>query len=137
MAVRMNPAQKVPLSVPKIFLPPVAGAAGPASALSSTTRMTSASRIKAPNFGPAALGSLMGRCEAAPMKKSIGIDSIVLVREARPARAPRAAASGIAWPPVATRSAESITICWAGQMTNHTLAHMVVPSMPPKKIFQP
>ena len=71
------------------------------------------------------------------MKKSMGIDSSVLVREATPARAPRAAASGIAWPPVATCSAERITTCWPGQMTNHTLAHITEPSMPPKKIFQP
>jgi hypothetical protein len=43
----------------------------------------------------------------------------------------------MAWPPVATCSAEAITTCWAGQMTNQTLAHIVLPSMPPKKIFQP
>ena len=71
------------------------------------------------------------------MKNSIGMDSIVLVREVTPARAPRAAASGMAWPPPATAAAEAITTCWPGQMTNQTLAHMTVPSMPPKKIFQP
>ena len=45
------------------------------------------------------------------MKNSIGIDSIVFVRDASPARAPLAAASGMAWPPVATCSAEAMTTC--------------------------
>ena len=38
----------------------------------------------------------LGKWLAAPMKKSIGIESRVFVREATPPRAPRAAASGIA-----------------------------------------
>ena len=71
------------------------------------------------------------------MKKSIGIDSIVFVREAAPPRAPRAAASGIAWPPSLTRVAEAMTTCCAGQMMNHTLNHMRVPRMPPMKIDHP
>ena len=133
----MNPAQKVPLSVAKIFLPPLGGAAGPTSALISTRMMTTASRISAPHFWPPETGLAMARCEAAPMKKSIGMDSIVFVREATPARAPRAAASGMAWPPVATWSADRITTCWFGQMTNHTFAHITEPSAPPTKIFHP
>jgi hypothetical protein len=71
---------------------------------------------------------------AAPMKKSIGIENIVLMREAVPARAPRAAASGSACPPPATCSAERITICCAGQITNQTLYHMSVPSRPPVRM---
>jgi hypothetical protein len=71
---------------------------------------------------------------AEPMKKSIGIEKSVLVRDARPARAPRAAASGIAAPPPATCSADLITTCCAGQITNHTFAHMKVPRMPPVRM---
>ena len=71
------------------------------------------------------------------MKKSIGTESSVFVREATPARAPRAAASGMAWPPFDTWVAEAMMTCYAGQMTNQTLAHMRLPSMPPMKIDQP
>src|SRR5207249_2798713 len=73
----------------------------------------------------------------APMKKSIGTESSVFVREATPERAPRAAASGMAWPPFDTWVAEAMMTCCAGQMTNQTLAHMRLPSMPPMKIDQP
>jgi len=71
------------------------------------------------------------------MKKSMGMDSNVLVREAKPPRCPRAAASGMAWPPLDTCRAEAITTCWAGQMMNQTLNHMRLPSMPPMKIDNP
>src|SRR5437773_7467771 len=71
------------------------------------------------------------------MKNSIGIERSVFVREAKPDRWPRAAASGIAWPPFDTLVADSITTFCAGQITNQTFAHMTLPSMPPKKIFQP
>ena len=74
---------------------------------------------------------------AEPMKNSIGIDSRVLVREATPPRAPRAAASGIAWPPSFTRAADAMTTCCAGQMMNQTLNHIRLPMTPPMKIAQP
>src|SRR2546421_13114584 len=102
----MKPAQNVPLSVARTFLPPLAGAAGPTSALTSAAMMTTASRISAPHFAPAVAGFAIGRCEAGPMKNSIGVDSMVFVREATPARAPRGAAAGVALAPGAPRSAQ-------------------------------
>ena len=47
----------------------------------------------------------------------------------------RAAASGIGSPPPATCSAFAMTTCCAGQITNHTLAHMKVPMIPPVRIL--
>ena len=68
------------------------------------------------------------------MKKTIGIENSVFVRDTRPARAPRGAAAGSASPPPATFVAFAITTCCAGQITNHTFAHIVVPSSPPVRI---
>jgi len=70
------------------------------------------------------------------MKKSIGIESTTLVREASPPRAPAAAAAGLAGLPAAVSSAFWITILFRGQITNHTLAHMIDPRRPPSRIFQ-
>src|SRR5690349_11484595 len=56
------------------------------------------------------------KCDADTMKKSIGIENSVLVRDARPARAPRGAADGSASPPAATLVAFAITTCCAGQL---------------------
>src|SRR4051794_11695970 len=78
-----------------------------------------------------------GRCDAAPMKKSIGIEKSVLVREARPALAPAAAASGSALPPAATAVVDAMTIFWLGQMMNQTLAHMKRPRTAPVRIVTP
>ena len=69
------------------------------------------------------------------MKNSIGIEKRVFVRDAMPATFARAAASGIGSPPPATCSAFAITTCCAGQITNHTLAHMKVPMIPPVRIL--
>ena len=88
-------------------------------------------------FAGRAVGVKKAKWLAAPMKNSIGIESIVFVREVTPPRAPRAAASGIAWPPSLTRAVDAMTTCCAGQMMNQTLNHIRVPSTPPKKIFQP
>ena len=76
----------------------------------------------APRDGP--------RERAAALVRRVG----ALRRRVGPARAPRAAASGSAWPPPATCSAERITTCCAGQITNHTLNHMRVPRMPPVRM---
>ena len=75
-----------------------------------------------------------GKFAAATMKKSIGIEKSVLVRDATPARAPRGPAAGSASPPAATFSAFAITTCCAGQITNQTLNHMSVPIRPPVRI---
>jgi len=85
----MNPPQKVPLRVESIFLP---GPVVPTSALTSAAASTMARRMSAPTLAPGPVGSAMARWEAAPMKKSIGIESSVFVREAKPLRWPRAAA---------------------------------------------
>src|SRR5512139_2544051 len=70
------------------------------------------------------------------MKKSIGIEKSVLVRDAMPAFAPRAAAAGFAWPPDATVFAFAITTCCAGQITNQTFAHIIVTiSQPVRKVI--
>ena len=50
-----------------------------------------------------------GQCVAAPMKNSIGIENTTLVRDARNARRPAAAAAGFACPPFAAATAEAIT----------------------------
>src|SRR5438093_508827 len=76
-------------------------------------------------------GTGSGRWLAAPMKKSMGMERTTLVREARPARAPAGAAAGLAGLPDAVSTAFWMTICCFGQITNHTLAHMIVPRRPP------
>jgi hypothetical protein len=70
------------------------------------------------------------------MKKSMGMDSMVFVREARPARAPAGAAAGFAGLPAATSSAFWMTIFCLGWITNQTLAHMMEPSRPPRRMAQ-
>ena len=62
------------------------------------------------------------------------MEKSVLVREAMPALPPAPAAAGFASPPAATVSALAITIFWAGQITNHTLAHIKVPIRPPVRM---
>src|SRR3990167_3310711 len=126
-AVTMKPLQSVPLTVLRAFLP---GPLVPMSALASTIASTIAKTIIIVTFAGRAVGAKNGMWLAAPMKNSIGIESRVFVRDAKPARCPLAAASGIAWPPFATWVAEAMTIFWAGQMMNQTLNHMSVPVMP-------
>src|SRR5258705_2481082 len=71
---------------------------------------------------------------AAPIKKSMGIENTTLVREARNARRPAAAATGFAWPPVAAATADGMTIFWLGQITRHTLKSISVPNSAPVRI---
>src|SRR5262249_42648089 len=139
IAVSTKPAQNVPLSVASSFLPALAlsGVAGPTTALPSTMARMTRNTMSIVIFAGRAVGVKNAQWLAAAMKNSIGIDSTVLGREATPPRAPRTAASGIAWPPSLTRAVEAITTCCAGQMMNQTLYHIRLPMMPPMKIAQP
>src|SRR5205807_7637572 len=84
----------------------------------------------------AELGMGMGKWLAEPMKRSMGMEKTTLVREASPPRAPAAAAAGLAGLPAATSTAFWMTILFLGQITNHTLAHMMVPRIPPTRMTQ-
>src|SRR3989304_6026651 len=79
----MKPAQSVPFTEASIFVVAVPGL--PASALTSTAAMMISATIQkaAPD-----LGTRNVRWLAAPMKKSIGIEKSVLVRDASPAGGP-------------------------------------------------
>ena len=68
------------------------------------------------------------------MKKISGIEKRVLTRLARAARLAAGGASGSASPPSLTFTEEPMATCWAGQITIHTLAAMVVPRIAPKAI---
>src|SRR3982074_3944565 len=92
----MKPNHSVPLMVASGLAAPCRGV--PVRALISTSAMTMS--VSAQNTGPEA-GRFKGRWEAAPMKKSIGMEKTTLVREARPPRAPAAAAAGLAGLPAA------------------------------------
>ena len=76
------------------------------------------------------------RWRLAPMKKSMGIENRVLVREARNARRPAAAAAGSAWPPPRTAFVDAMTICCFGQMTIQTFRNMRVPIVAPMRIIE-
>jgi len=65
------------------------------------------------------------------MKNSIGSENKVLVRDASPALARAAPASGKASPPTATCSAEAMTIFCFGQMISHTFRNIRVPIVAP------
>ena len=97
-AVSTKPAQSVPLTVLRSFLPALAlsGVAAPTTALPSTMARTIRKTTSIAIFAGRAVGVKNAQWLAAPMKKSIGIDSRMFVREVTPPRAPRAAASGIA-----------------------------------------
>src|SRR5207245_2666681 len=71
------------------------------------------------------------------MKKSIGTENTTLVRDARNARRPAAAAAGLAWPPPAAATAEAITICCFGQITAQTFTNISVPNRAPVKMASP
>src|SRR5438034_10309841 len=109
----MKPNHSVPLMVASGLAAPLPGV--PVKALISTSAMTMS--VSAQNTGPEA-GRFKGRWEAAPMKKSMGMEKTTLVREARPPRAPAAAAAGLAGFPAATAIAFRITILFFGQITN-------------------
>src|SRR5438034_3989337 len=68
------------------------------------------------------------------MKNSIGIEKTTLVRDARKARRPAAAAARFACPPFAAATAEAITIFWLRQITPQTFASITVPNSAPGKI---
>src|SRR5437867_7648920 len=71
------------------------------------------------------------------MKKSIGTENTTLVRDARKARRPAAAAAGFAWPPPAAATAEAITTCCFGQITSQTFKNISVPNRAPVKMASP
>src|SRR5436309_13889110 len=71
------------------------------------------------------------------MKKSIGTENTTLVRDARNARRPAAAAAGLAWPPPAAATAEAITTCCFGQITAQTFKNISVPNRAPVKMASP
>jgi len=75
--------------------------------ISSSAIITSSTTAQRPRFPPA--GSV--KCDAAPMKNSIGNENTTFVREARNARRAAPAAAGFAWPPAAVATALAITIC--------------------------
>src|SRR5689334_1167360 len=77
----------------------------------------------APRLPPA--GSV--KCDAAPMKNSMGIENTTLVRDARNARRAATGAAALACPPDATALADAITICCFGQITRTTLKNISVP----------
>ena len=98
IAVSTKPAQNVPLTVLKSFLPALAlsGVAGPTTAFPSTMARMMRKTIIIVHFAGRAVGVKKAQWLAAPMKKSMGIDSRVFVRDVTPPRAPRAASSGMA-----------------------------------------
>src|SRR5215472_4586916 len=101
----MNPAQSVPLTVANGLETPLPGV--PQRALASTrARITRATIQKSVPLR----GRAGGLWLAAPMKRSSGIDSTTLVREARPPRAPAGAAAGFAGRPAPVSMAFWITI---------------------------
>src|SRR3990167_6043228 len=128
----MKPAQSVPFTVASIFVVAVPGF--PASALISTAAMMISATIQkaAPD-----LGTRNVRWLAAPMKKSIGIEKSVFVRDASPARAPAGVAAGLAGLPAPVSRAFWIKIFCLGQITNQTFAHMMEQSSPPSRMAHP
>src|SRR5215467_1496418 len=126
----MKPDQRVPETVASGLVVGLPGAT--MRAFSSTRRrMTRAiNQNAAPDPG---MG--MGRWLAAPIMKSMGMESRVFVREASPPRAPAGGAAGLAGRPAAVSSAFWMTILFLGQITNHTFAHMMLPMMPPRRMI--
>src|SRR5438105_15273328 len=75
------------------------------------------------------------KCDEAAIKKSIGTDSQVLVREARKATRPSLADSaGIAVPFSALSAVHEIILFWLGQMIPQTLNNITRPRAPPMPI---
>ena len=129
----MKPNQRVPFTVASGLAAPLPGV--PTSALISTSTMIASATTQktSPDFADRSARKWL----AAPMKKSIGIESthVGAGGQARPAPPP-AAAAGLAGLPAAVSSAFWITILFLGQITNHTLAHMIDPRRPPSRISQ-
>src|SRR2546430_6842665 len=71
------------------------------------------------------------------MKKTSGPENPTLVRDARNARRPAAAAPGLAWPPPAAATAEAITTSCFGQITAQTFKNISVPNRAPVKMASP
>ena len=74
----------------------------------------------------------MGRWLAVPMKNRSGMESRVLVREARKARRAMAGRFSTFSP-----LAEAMIFFWRGQITNQTLTHITVPMMAPVRMVAP
>src|SRR5215813_14944886 len=67
------------------------------------------------------------------MPKSIGTDKNVLVREAYRAVFATCGCSGGVWPSLT----QVMSFCWAGQIMNHTLNHIIMPKSAPMEIHSP
>src|SRR2546427_12153601 len=112
----MKPNHSVPLMVASGLAAPLPGV--PVKALISTSAMTMS--VSAQNTGPEA-GRFKGRREAAPMKKSMGMEKTTLVRDARPPRAPAAAAAGLAGLSAAPPPAHVHTHLFLGPHSDRTI----------------
>src|SRR5262245_20363900 len=85
-------------------------------------------------YGATTLSSVekIGKWLAAPMKKSMGIESQAFVREARKARRAHFGISAGAGAPLsAVAFVAAMMRFWSGQMIIHTFRNMMVPSPPP------
>ena len=80
---------------------------------------------------------MLKKCTAPIMKKSIGSEKIVFMRDASAARRPASAAFGSACPPASTFRALAMTIFWFRQMTPQTFRNIVMPSSMPVAIATP
>src|SRR5437870_2477153 len=89
----------------------------PEVAVRALISSSTATRTTPVQYAPRCVTARGGMWLAAPMKKSIGIEKTTLVREARNARRPAAAAAGFAWPPLAAATADAMTIFWFAQIT--------------------
>src|SRR3990170_4009300 len=109
----MKPNHSVPLIVPSGLVVGLPGANTRQFHSTAAMMISAISQNAAPEPG---IG--MGRWLAAPIKKSMGIEKTVFVREASPARAPAGAAAGLAGLPAAVSSAFWMTSFCLGQITN-------------------
>src|SRR4030095_4433307 len=105
----MKPNHSVPLTVARILVVGFPGATVRAFHSMSAMMRRATIQKAAPE-----LGKGRGRWLAAPIMKSMGIEKTVWVREASPARAPAAAAAGLAGFPAAVSSAFWMTIFCLG-----------------------
>lgn len=76
----------------------------------------------------------MGKWLAAPMKKSIGTESHMFVRDARNARRAQSGCSAGAGVPAAAAIVAAMIFFWSGQMIIQTFMNITVPRPPPIRI---
>src|SRR6266702_2921112 len=105
----MTAAVTIPVTItPRIVsIGFLVGPAVPTSALSSSNASTTSSSTP---YRPRLPAGLSVKCDAAPMKKSIGNDITTLVRDARNARRAAPAAAGFAALPPAVATALAMTV---------------------------